>query len=67
LAAIGGNIPASLFKAGTPEQMRDKVRETMEIAAPGGGYFMTPGAVIDNATDANIEAYLSAGKEFGKY
>ncbi len=66
-AAIGGNIPASLFKAGTPEQMRDKVKETMEIAAPGGGYFMTPGAVIDNATDANIEAYLAAGKEFGRY
>jgi uroporphyrinogen-III decarboxylase len=66
-AAIGGNIPASLFKAGTPDQMRQKVRETMEIAASGGGYFMTPGAVIDNATDANMEAYLEAGKEFGKY
>ncbi len=66
-AAIGGNIPASLFKAGTPEQMREKVRETMEIAAPGGGYFMTPGAVIDHATDANIEAYLASGKEFGRY
>lgn len=66
-AAIGGNIPASLFKAGTPEQMTEKVRATMEIAAPGGGYFMTPGAVIDNATDANMDAYLAAGKEYGKY
>jgi uroporphyrinogen-III decarboxylase len=66
-AAIGGNIPASLFKAGTPEQMRDKVRETMEVAAPGGGYFMTNGAIVDNATDANMEAYLAAGREFGKY
>jgi len=66
-ACIAGNVPASLFKAGTPQQMKDYVRELMKAAAPGGGFFLAPGAVIDDATEENLHAYFEAGKEFGAY
>lgn len=66
-ACVGGNVPASLFKAGTPERMDSHVKGLLDVAAPGGGFFLAPGAVVDNATDANVEAYLRAGKEYGTY
>lgn len=66
-ACIGGNVPASLFKAGTPQQMEDYVKRSIEIAAPGGGYFVAPGAVIDDARAENVHAYLSATRKYGVY
>ena len=66
-ACIGGNVPASLFKAGTPQQMKDYVKKLIDTCAPGGGYFVAPGAVIDDATEENVHAYIAATKEFGAY
>lgn len=64
---IGGNVPSSMFLTATPEQMSDHVKGLMDVAAPGGGYFLCNGAVLDDATDANVEAYLRAGREYGTY
>jgi len=66
-ACIGGNVPASLFKAGTPQQMEDAVKRLIDTAGPGGGYFIAPGVVIDDAETANVHAYLKAAKEYGVY
>ena len=66
-ACIGGNVPASLFKAGTPQQMEDAVKELIDTAGPGGGYFIAPGAIIDDAVEANAHAYLKTAKEYGVY
>jgi uroporphyrinogen-III decarboxylase len=66
-ACIGGNIPSSLFKAGTTQQMEDAVKQLIDTAGPGGGYFMAPGVVIDDAETANIHAYLKTTKEYGVY
>jgi len=66
-AAIGGNVPGPLFQTGTPETMREYVRRLMETCKPGGGFFMTPGIVLDDATEENFRAWLAAGREFGAY
>jgi uroporphyrinogen-III decarboxylase len=66
-ACIGGNVPASLFKAGTPQQMDAYVKKLMDTCAPGGGYFISPGAVIDQANADNVHAYLKAAKAYGVY
>lgn len=66
-ACIGGNVPSSLFKAGTPEQMKDYIKELFDKAAPGGGFFLAPGAVVDTARPENLHAYFEAGKEYGVY
>jgi uroporphyrinogen-III decarboxylase len=66
-ACIGGNVSASLFKAGTPQQMEDEVKKLIDIAGPGGGYFLAPGAIIDDAETANVHAYLKTAKKYGMY
>jgi hypothetical protein len=66
-ACLGGNVPASLFKAGTPQQMTDYVKQLIDVCAPGGGFFLSPGAVLDHAEADNVHAYLKAGKELGMY
>jgi uroporphyrinogen-III decarboxylase len=66
-ACIGGNVPASLFKAGTPQQMRAYVKDIMEKVAGDGGYFLSPGAVLDDVEMDNLHAYFEAGREYGQY
>jgi len=66
-AAIGGNVPGSLFQTGTPETMRAYVRTLMETCKPGGGFFMAPGVVLDHAREENFQAWLEAGLEYGTY
>jgi len=66
-ACIGGNVPSSLFMAGTPAQMEDAVKKLMDTAAPGGGYFLSHGAILDDAKAENVHAFLKAGKEYGVY
>ncbi len=66
-AAIGGNVPASLFQTGTPASMRDYVQQLMATCKSGGGYFMAPGAVLDHSQEANFAAWLDASLEFGAY
>ena len=66
-ACIGGNVPASLFATGTPQQMDDCVKQLMEVCAPGGGYYLSPGAVIDDARAENVHAYIDAAQRYGVY
>lgn len=66
-AAIGGNVPGSLFQTGTPESMRDYVKQLMDTCKPGGGYFMAPGVVVDHAKEEHSRAWLEAGIEYGAY
>jgi hypothetical protein len=47
--------------------MADYVKQLIDTCAPGGGFFLSPGAVLDHAEAANVHAYLKAGKEFGAY
>jgi uroporphyrinogen-III decarboxylase len=66
-ACIGGNVPSSLFKVGTPEQMETYVKKLIDTCAPGGGFFLSPGAVLDQAQEQNLRTYLRISKECGQY
>ncbi len=67
LACIGGNVPASLFSTGTPEMMDAHCKALIEKLAPGGGFFLAPGAVIDQARAENMRAFLASTKNYGVY
>jgi uroporphyrinogen-III decarboxylase len=66
-ACIGGNVPGPLMKAGTPEQVERCVKELIDTCAPGGGYYISPGVVLDDATAENVHTYLRVAKEYGVY
>jgi uroporphyrinogen-III decarboxylase len=66
-ACIGGNVPASLFKQGSVEELEAYCKDLIETCGPGGGLFLSPGAVVDQGNVENMRAYLNSGSKFGKY
>jgi uroporphyrinogen decarboxylase len=66
---LSGNIDiAGPLAFGTPEQVREEVREHMERLKPGGRYIMsTNHSVMNDIPPENYRAMLDAGLEFGRY
>ncbi|HEX9117331.1 MAG TPA: uroporphyrinogen decarboxylase family protein, partial [Anaerolineae bacterium] len=65
-AAIMGDVPASLFAAGTPEQVRDYVRDLVHDVGPTG-LILCPGCdgPVNTRTE-NLMAYAAACREYGR-
>jgi len=62
-----GDVPSSLFAAGTPDDVRRYVRELIKSLGPRG-LIMNPGCDIPfNAPRANVEAFVAATHEYGTY
>lgn len=66
-ACIAGNVPASLFKQAGPDLLRSYCRDLIETCAPGGGFCLSPGTIINQANHENVVAFLECGKRFGAY
>jgi hypothetical protein len=66
-ATFGGNVPGSLLKTGTPQEVSDYVKKLIDDVAADGGYILANGAVLDDSTAENVHAMIDTGKEFGKY
>jgi len=53
---------------GTPQEVTARVRETLEIMMPGGGYCLAPTHQLqDNSPTGNVLAMYEAAREYGKY
>ena len=66
-ACFGGNVPASLLKAGTPQQVSDHVKALIDAVGGDGGYILSTGAVLDDAEAGNLHAMIDTCKEYGRY
>lgn len=72
-----GNIPSERLVFLTPEEVRQMVKEAIQAAASGGGFFLSPTGGSGTYTDmsdaamdhvlANCEAFLLAALEYGIY
>jgi uroporphyrinogen-III decarboxylase len=63
-----GNIPSSLFIAGTPNQIREEVKRLIEIFADNGGLIVDASSTgpPPESKPENVEAMTEAVFEFGK-
>ncbi|MCD6206171.1 MAG: nucleoside 2-deoxyribosyltransferase [Candidatus Marinimicrobia bacterium] len=62
-----GHVDVDLLARGTPEQIREKVRQNIEEAAYNGGYCVGSGnSVPEYIKFENYLAMLDAAKEFGR-
>ncbi len=52
---------------GTPEAVKEKCRQLIEVVGKGGGFILTGGAHIDKGSPANLKAMMEAAKEYGVY
>ncbi len=68
-ACIKGNVPGSLLVAGTPQQVEEYVRKTIESCKEGGGYIVDGGiaGIADGAKPENVKAMVDATFKYGIY
>lgn len=66
-ACFGGNVPAPLLHAGTPEKVADYIENLIDTVGQDGGYFLSPGAVVDHAKPENLHAFIETAHEYGVY
>jgi hypothetical protein len=66
-ACITGNVPTSVLTVASVEEVKDCIRRLVDVAAPGGGYIMMNGAVLDYAKAENLHAMIDFTREYGVY
>jgi uroporphyrinogen-III decarboxylase len=68
-ACIKGNVPGSLLNAGSPHQVEDYVRESIENCKDGGGFIIDGGVsgIPDEAKPENVKAMVDAAFKYGVY
>ena len=47
--------------------MEDYVKRLIDTCAPGGGFVLGTGVVVDDAQAANLHAMFDTGKTYGVY
>jgi hypothetical protein len=63
-----GGMPISLIQTGTPEQVREQTRKSIENLGVDGGYIMAASTSFTDLIPAeNLRAWIDATKEFGVY
>jgi uroporphyrinogen-III decarboxylase len=63
-----GNVPASLLCTGTPDQVKDDVKELIDIFGDNGGLIIDCNQGIpDEAKPENVQAMMDAVVEYGTY
>ncbi len=66
-ACFGGNVPASMMIASTPEEVKAHVKSLIHDVGQDGGYILSTGAPVDDGRAENLHALIAAGKEYGVY
>jgi len=64
--AVMGDVPASLFASGTPDAMRNYVRDLVRDVGPTGLILSSGCDMPVNAKPENVEAFMAASREYGK-
>ncbi len=67
VACFFGNVPSDLLVVGTPQQVKDYVKNCIDTCAQGGGYIVGNGAFFDQAKPENVRAMVDAALEYGAY
>lgn len=63
-----GPLNTSLLLEGTPQEVEEACRETIEIMAPDSGFILGPGCALDpNVPADNIHALVESAKKYGVY
>ena len=66
-ACLIGNVPSSMLKLGTPDEVKDYCKKLIDTTGKGGGFIMSNGAFFDEAKLENVKAMIDFTKEYGVY
>jgi hypothetical protein len=61
-----GDVPAVPLMYGKKQEIVDYCKKLIDTCAPGGGFIMDSGTMIDHAKPENIEAMFETTFTYGK-
>jgi hypothetical protein len=64
---ISGNIPISLLRAGSPDDVREECRKMIDVCGKGGGFIMSTRTTLDDARPDNVKAMIDFTLDYGVY
>ena len=64
---ISGGIDGTLLQYGTPEDVIKKVKASIDLLAPGGGFFLNADTSLDVAKPENLHAMFETARTYMKY
>ncbi|MCO6451852.1 MAG: hypothetical protein J5I90_13795 [Caldilineales bacterium] len=62
-----GNVPNSMLVAGTPDDVKDYCKMTIDVAGKDGGLIMDTAVMLDEAKPENLKAMFDFTREYGRY
>jgi uroporphyrinogen-III decarboxylase len=66
-ACLLGNVPSSMLKLTTPDEVKAYCKKLIDTVGKGGGFIMGNGAFFDEAKPENVKAMVDFTKEYGVY
>ena len=66
-ACLLGNVPSSMLKLATVDEVKAYCKKLIDVAGKGGGFIMANGAFFDEAKAENVKAMVDFTKEYGVY
>ena len=64
-SCIAGDVPAVMLAYGKKEEVVDYCKKLIDTCAPGGGYILDSGTMIDNAKPENVDAMFETVFTYG--
>lgn len=64
---ISGLFPVSLLQTGTPAQVKEHIRNLIDVVGQDGGFIMGPRSAMDEADPALVKLWMDYTKEYGRY
>jgi uroporphyrinogen-III decarboxylase len=66
VACIAGNVPNVLLSHGSRQEVVDCTRRLIDTCAPGGGFMLDTGALVDDAKPENLMAIFETAETYGR-
>ena len=66
-ACLLGNVPSSMLRLATPDDVKAYCKKLIDTVGTGGGFIMGNGAFFDEAKPENVKAMVDVTKEYGVY
>jgi uroporphyrinogen-III decarboxylase len=67
IMCIRGNVPATLLRAGTTQEVKDYCKNLIDVVGKNGGLVVCPRVVPDEGTAENIHTMIDFTREYGVY
>jgi uroporphyrinogen-III decarboxylase len=65
--ALSGGMPLSILQLGTPDQVKSRAKELIDIIGKDGGYIMGPKSIMDEANPELVRVWVDFTREYGIY